>query len=150
MTTSTFVRRYVNSLKERQIFETFDVLSNGSRHNVDTVLKEMVKKGRIVRLARGIYMRGDETTPLPTFEELAAFKAKSLGSVLSLTEEGELKHATLLNRAQKSGELQFLVSGTGSTFRYGEVKIVLKKVSQKKLRKAERERVAQRRPLFPT
>ncbi len=138
MTTSSFIRRYLNGLQERQIFETFDVLIFGTRQTVDFVLKEQVEKGRIVRLARGIYMRGDATTPLPSPEDLAAFVANSLGSV-----------PIFLDGEQKSNQLIFLVNGTGCSFKYGEFRIVMKTISKKELRKLEQQQTLLRQPVYP-
>ncbi len=81
MSTTAFIRRHINGLREGQMFESFDLLMYGTRANVDFALKELIKKRRIVRLARGIFMRGDESTKLPSPEELARFKANCLGSI---------------------------------------------------------------------
>lgn len=141
-TTSAFVRRYINQLKEGQLFETFDLLAYGSRSTVDFVLKEMVRKDQIVRLSRGTYMRGDSTVPLPPPDELAAFKATSLGAALFFfEEESDVETPPTVTEAEgKRKELRYRVDGAGSSFAYGEYRIVLKPISQAKLRKLRRQR----------
>lgn len=123
MTTTSFVRRHVYRLAVGQIFETFDVLSYGARATIDFALKDLVRRGEIVRLSRGIYMRGDESTPLPSLEEIAAFKAKSLGVTISPFEGSSGKH----NR-----DRVFLAHGAESSFQYGEYRIIFKPVVAKK------------------
>lgn len=139
MSTSAFIRRHVNSLEEGQMFEILDVLTYGARPNVDFALQELVKKGRIVRLAQGIYMRGDETTPLPKVEEIAAFKARMIGAVFADIHEDESRRLKLARGDQKSNEVVYWVLGAGSSFSYGQYKIVLKTISAKKQRKFERQ-----------
>ncbi|MBA3992255.1 MAG: hypothetical protein C0469_01925 [Cyanobacteria bacterium DS2.3.42] len=139
MSNTPFVRRHVNRLKERHIFESEDVLGYGARSSVDTVLKELVRKGQIVRLARGIYMRGDDNTPRPTPEELAAFRAESLGCSLVCMQSDGSRASKSFNADQNSKRLEFFVNGKGSSFRYGEFKIVLKPISRKNLRKSKRQ-----------
>ena len=150
MTTSTFVRKYIYGLKEGQMFETLDVLMYGARPNVDFALKDLVKKGRVVRLARGIYMRGDDTTPLPSPEDLAAFMANSLGSVFVCLNEERQMRLRSTNGEQKSNDLIFWVIGAGCSFMYGEIRIVLKTISKKQLRKLEQQQSLLRQPIYPT
>ena len=143
--TSAFVRRYINHLKVGQLFETFDLLAYGSRSTVDFVLKEMVRKDQIVRLSRGIYMRGDSTITLPRPEEVAAFKANSLGAALHFFEEesdGERPQLTTESE-RKLKECRYRVEGAGSSFEYGDYRIVLKPISQAKLRKLRRQKEAE-------
>lgn len=149
MTTSSFIRRHVYGLKDGQMFETLDVLMYGARPNVDFALKELVKRGRVVRLARGIYMRGDDTTPLPSPEALAAFVANSLGSVFIFLDEERQKRLRLTNGEHKSNELVFWVNGAGCSIKYGEIRIVLRTISKKKLRKLEQQQGLLRQPVYP-
>jgi hypothetical protein len=137
--TTAFIRRFLNGLKERQIFEASDLLSYGSRMNVDFVLREQLEKETIVRLARGLYMRGDETTPLPSPEELAIFKANSLGSSFSHLNADDVKVLNLSNVEQGPKQLVFWVDGVGCSFLYGELRIVLKTVRRKKLHKLKQQ-----------
>lgn len=124
MTTSVFVRRHVYRLRLGQIFETFDVLNYGARASVDFVLKDLVRRGEIVRLSRGIYMRGNEATSLPTPEELAAFKASSLGVEIAACEGS-------------SKERVFFVTGAEASFQYGEYRIIFRQVTTNRKKKAQ-------------
>jgi hypothetical protein len=149
MSTTAFIRRHVNGLRESQMFESFDLLIYGTRANVDFALKELVKKGRIVRLARGIYMRGDESTQLPSPEELASFKANCLGSIFYTLDGKELKDLKLNNNDLNSRELFFWVDGTGCSFMYGQFRITLKTIAPKKLRKLDLQRRLRSQTVLP-
>ena len=138
MTTTSFVRRHVNNLKEGQMFATADVLAYGPRLNVDFTLKELVRKGKIVRLSRGLYMRGDETTALPAPAEVAAFKARYLGLDFDILDAEDFEALKLPIPNTNSKEITFWVGGGSSNFSYGEIKIILKEVGARKLQQLKR------------
>ncbi len=133
MTASTFVRRYVNSLIEGQTFTTRDVLNFGSRTAIDKCLEKLVKQGRVVRLARGLYMCGDEMTPRPTPVQVAAAKATSYGKEISIQGDDLLALLNLSAAKPTTDELTFWVDGAASSFWYGDTKIVFKPASARKI-----------------
>ncbi|MCC7528733.1 MAG: type IV toxin-antitoxin system AbiEi family antitoxin domain-containing protein [Candidatus Melainabacteria bacterium] len=133
MTASAFVRRYVYQLKDGQVFSTREVLHLGSRTSIDQALRDLVKKGMIVRLARGVYRRGDDTLPLPAPLEVATVKATAYGKDLSIHGDDLLAQLNLSTPQAKSKVLIFWVDGGASSFRYGDTKIVFKPASARKI-----------------
>lgn len=133
MTASAFVRRYVFQLKVGQTFSTRDVLHLGSRTSVDQALRVLVKQGMIVRLARGVYRRGDDTLPPPSPLEVATIKATSYGKELSIHGDDLLAQLKLSAPRAKSKELTFWVDGGASSFQYGDIRIVFKPASARKI-----------------
>jgi len=57
MVTSSYVRRYINRLAPNTLFSTSQLLSCGKRAAVDQALSRLVKRGDIIRLTRGLFLR---------------------------------------------------------------------------------------------
>lgn len=133
MTASVFIRRYVNSLCDRQMFSTRDVLHFGSRTSVDKCLEKLVTQGRIVRVARGLFMRGDDTCPLPSAMEVAMAKANAFGKEVSIHGDDLVAQLLLTPSQDCSNSLTFWVDGHASSFWYGDTKIVFKSASARKI-----------------
>ncbi|MBI4533459.1 MAG: type IV toxin-antitoxin system AbiEi family antitoxin domain-containing protein, partial [Candidatus Melainabacteria bacterium] len=57
MFTSSFIKRHIYRLPLDKIFSTRDFLIYGSRTAVDQTLAKLVKKGMIIRLARGVFVK---------------------------------------------------------------------------------------------
>ncbi len=133
MTASVFIRRYVNSLCERQIFSTRDVLHFGSRTSVDKCLEKLVTQGRIVRVTRGLFMRGDDTCPLPSAIEVAIAKAGAFGKEVSVHGDDLAAQLMLAPSRGCPNSLTFWVDGHASSFWYRDTKIVFKSASARKI-----------------
>ena len=134
MSASTFLRRFVYSLNRGQMFTTKDVLRFGTRKAVDCALKRLVEKGEIVRLASGVFMRGDESTPLPTPLEVARIKAKAYGKKIATHGDEVAQQLKLIETAGNTETLALWIDGSSSSFKYGNIKIVFQSTSKRKIR----------------
>lgn len=128
MSTSSFVRRFINQLQDGQMFTTRDLLCFGSRTAIDQCLRHQIKQGNIERMARGVFMRGDETTPRPSDIEIARVKAAAFGKELSI--HGEALAAQFkLPSSQKVDTITFWVNGNStSEFKIDNTRVILKPV----------------------
>ena len=59
MYTSAHIRRYIFSLTDNAIFSTREFLNFGKRAAIDKCLSRLVKRGEIIRLARGLFKKFD-------------------------------------------------------------------------------------------
>lgn len=134
MSTSSFIRRFINQLAEGQMFTTRDLLCFGSRTSVDQCLRNLLRKEKIERLARGVFMRGDQTTPRPTEVEIAMVKAAAFGKELSIHGD-DLAAKFKLPSSPKSDTIKFWVNGSSaSEFKIGKTKVILKPASARMIR----------------
>lgn len=133
MSTASSIRRFVNALAEGQTFTTRDVVNLGPRSAVDRALAKLITKDRIVRLAHGVYMRGDETTPLPSLAQIASAKAASYGKELLVQKEDLLEKLRLTAACSDKSVITYWVNGSSSEFKYGDKKIIFKSVSAKRV-----------------
>ncbi len=133
MNTSSFVRRFINNLEIGQLFTTKDVLHFGTRTSVDRTLGKLVSKGRIMRRAYGVFQNCDDTHPAPSPLEVATAKATSYGKEISIHGDNLLAQLKLAAVKGNSEEMKFWVDGGASSFRYGNIKIVFKPASARKI-----------------
>lgn len=75
-------RKYVNELPKQQIFVTRELLTYGCRDAVDKCVQGMVRRGFIVRLARGVFIRNDADLKEPTIIQIAEAKARAFSKHL--------------------------------------------------------------------
>ena len=94
MTTTAFIRKHINRYSDGKIFMTSELLDYGSRSAVDFALQKLAANRRIIRLSRGMFMRGDETTPLPSTLEVACAKANACGMRIIFCGDENLTDAT--------------------------------------------------------
>lgn len=138
MSTASYVRRHVNLLGVRQIFSIRDVLHYGDRDLIDHALEDLVKKERIVRLAVGIYMKGDEAAQRPPLFEVVIARGNAYGWNLHLdaanAQKLEYNPSTLDSMSNLDREITFFISGNSTSFRYGNTKIIIKAISPRKLK----------------
>ena len=132
MSTATFVRRFINNLEIGKVFTTRDVLHCGTRTSVDRALGILVSKGRLERLARGVFRLVDDTLPPPSAIEVATAKAFSYGKEISIHGDDLLALLKLSAPKEKSSEITFWVDGAASSFQYGETRIIFKPISARK------------------
>ena len=133
MTTSVYVRRYINTLSDCEVFTTRDLLHLGSRASIDLALVKLVKKGGILRLARGVFQHGDESCPRPSPAEIATKKAKAFGKDLATCGDDLLVQLRLSTHDAELSSKTFWVNGYSSAFQYGDTRIVLKSVTARKM-----------------
>lgn len=132
MNTSARLRRFINSLKDREVFTCADVLDFGKRSAVAVALMRLVRKGIIVRLASGVYMKGDEFDKRPTAVEVAQVKARAFGKSLSLDGNEVVRSLSASDGTDKEQTIEFTIDGYSSSFKYGKTKVVLRSKNCKK------------------
>jgi len=131
MSTSSYVRRHIYKLEANTLFSTRDLLNYGKRATIDQCLCRLVKDGKIVRLARGLFRRQDYNSPLPSPLEVATYKAKVFGKQLVAHDNEAVQTLTFVQQENKIPT--FIVSGRSSSFRFGKTIIHLKGSSAKKI-----------------
>jgi hypothetical protein len=132
MFTTSFILRHINSLPERELFTTRDLLCYGSRSAVDKALSRMVKAERIERLARGVFVRiGWVKTPI-THYQIAAAKARAFGKTIA---DHVLDFADRLGIPPDTGrQTTFDTTGFTSSFRTKDSVIRWKQMSPRKIK----------------
>ncbi len=129
---TTFIRRHTAGLAKGEMFTTRDCLKYGSRAAVDKALSRMVSSGQLTRLARGVFMRADGLCARPSILEIATVKAQSFGRLI-VRHGADLAREQGL-RAQGNPQPTYLISGSSSSFHYGEIVIHLKNGCMRKIR----------------
>src|SRR5690242_16989821 len=102
------INRFINRLKDGDIFTTRDVVHLANRSMVDQTLKRWVDRGSVRRIARGVFMRTFSHSRDVTPEEIARVKAESFG------------------KSFRADNGEFRVSGRSSSFGLGKSRIQLK------------------------
>lgn len=125
MDTTPFVRRYLNNLPEGAIFDSRELLIYGTRNTIDGILFRLTRTGELVRVARGVFQKSDGSSPSPTVFGVTSLKAQSSGQSIKLTDSLQEKTVT------------FWTDGASSSFKCGDVRVILKKVSSRKLKLAQ-------------
>ena len=131
MCTTAFIKRHILSLPEGEIFSTRELLNYGRRAAVDQCLYRLVKTGRIVRLAWGLFMKDNSTTVLPSVLIVAAKKAAAFGRRLSVDCTRAANILGLIDYDNSS--ITYSIEGHSTSFKYGNIKIYGKGVCTRKL-----------------
>jgi len=131
MWTSAQIRRHICILARDALFTTRDFLSYGSRAAVDQALYRLVKQGEIVRLARGVFRKGDCKVSMPTAVQVARAKAQAFArNVFSHGFDAAYRFGL---RKEGNKEPTFCTTGRSSTFMYGDTRIHFKGTSSRKV-----------------
>lgn len=131
MWTSAHIKRHIANLKPGDIFTTRDLLLYGTRKAVDQAIYILVEGGRIERLARGVFMKPAVTKRVVTVWEIAQVKAKAFGKRIVSHGIDAAKKAGL--QEEGNAEPTYLVDGSSSSFRFGNVVIHFKRGSKRKM-----------------
>jgi hypothetical protein len=131
MDTSTFIRRHILRLPNGMIFSTREMLNYGKRSAVDQCLYRLVKTGRIVRLAWGLFIKENPGTALPSTLIVATEKAKAFGRrILSdAADAAKLLGLTTFGNSR----LTYAIQGYSSSFKYGKTTIHFKGICARKM-----------------
>jgi hypothetical protein len=129
--TTSFIRRYINSLKKNQLFSTRELLSFGPRGAIDQALWLMVKSGFLQRLARGVFVKAGFHPISPPAEEVAQTKARAFGK--QITNHGMVLSSQVEPQTDPTNKQVFAVDASTSKFRYGEIIIYLRKTCPRKI-----------------
>jgi hypothetical protein len=137
------IRRYLHFLGEGKIFTTRDCLIFGMRAAVDQALYQMVKTGRIRRLARGVFANTDDLRIIFTELEIVRAKAHAFGRKIiedHVTTDIRVNcgspsiNTSVRTEVSEDGTLirTYPVEGHSSSFRIGGTTIKFKKTGQRK------------------
>jgi hypothetical protein len=131
MYTSTFIRRHILRLPEGAIFSTREMLNYGRRSAVDQCLRRLVKSGRIIRLAWGLFMKDDVGTNKPSPLTVAKEKARAFGRKLMIDAADAAKLLGLTSFGNE--QITYAIQGNSSSFKYGKMTIHLKGTCARKM-----------------
>ncbi len=131
MYTSTFIRRHILRLPEGAIFSTREMLNYGRRSAIDQCLHRLVKTGRIIRLAWGLFMKDDIGRTMPSPVTVAKEKARAFGKQIftDAADAAKLLNLTALGNRQ----ITYAIQGHSSSFKYGNITIHFKGICQRKV-----------------
>ncbi|MBI4532657.1 MAG: type IV toxin-antitoxin system AbiEi family antitoxin domain-containing protein [Candidatus Melainabacteria bacterium] len=131
MFTSSFIKRHIVRLPLDKIFSTRELLIYGSRTAVDQTLSKLVKMGRIIRLARGVFVKEGSNIEKITVCDVAQKKAESFGKQIATW--GGLLAVKLGLTTDGHHEHVYCISGSSSSFKFGDVTVHLRKVCARKM-----------------
>lgn len=131
MYTSTFIRRHILSLPQGKIFSTREMLNYGKRSAVDQCLYRLVKAGRIIRLAWGLFMKDDIGIAMPSPLRVATEKARAFGKQILIDAVDSAKLLCLTTMGNEN--ITFAVQGHSSSFKFDSTRIYLRGLCPRKL-----------------
>ncbi len=131
MPTSSFIKRYIYRLPLDKIFSTREFLLYGSRTAVDQTLSKLVKKGMIIRLARGLFVKEGSNIEKITICDVAKAKAESFGKQIAIWGGHLAVRLRLISQAHE--EQIYSVNGSSSSFRFGDVTVHFRRVCARKM-----------------
>jgi hypothetical protein len=129
MRTSTMICRQIFYYVEEGPFSIRDFLDYGSRAAVDQTFYRLVKAGRLIRVARGVYLKS--TAPFPSTLAVAKVKAAAFCRVIAV-HGGRAAQALHLTE-DKSFEHTYAISGRTSSFQFNGETIRLIGTAARKL-----------------
>jgi len=109
------------------------MLIYGPRSAIDQCLAGLVKKGLIIRLARGVFVREGSNLNQITVEDVARAKAEAFGKQLATWGGVLASRLGLAPEGQQQRERIFCVSGSSSSFKFREVTVVFRKTCTRKM-----------------
>ena len=140
MTLTQQIRHRVMEMPVGTLFSVKEFLPMGSRAAIDQALSRMVRAGTIARVTRGVFVRPKENRFLgklaPEPASVARLVATTSGGVFGL--HGAEAARQLGLTTQVPTQAVFYTSGPGHRFRMGELQVVLKHVSPRRLALAGR------------
>lgn len=132
MWTTSSIKRFVVSLSFGKLFTTRECLLFGPRNAVDQALSRLVKRGMIVRVARGVFMREGSDVNSISVLDVARVKAESFGRKIATWSGHVAVELGIVPGAQR--EETFYVDSSSSSFKFGDVAVHFKKTCPRKLR----------------
>ena len=132
--TMSLIRKHVHSLFEGQLFSTRDCLNFGRRGAVDQALSRLVQMGVILRVARGIFLRQEARTRVPSIAEIAVAKAKAFFRRIYSDADGasEKLKPKLTPSARQPAERSFFTNGSTSSFHTVHGRVYFRRVAPRK------------------
>ncbi len=129
------IRKHIQEIPEGRPFTVASLMKLASYANIRQVLSRLVKSGEITRVARGIFVRPKEIPyvgkSLPEPKEIAEVIAQTSGETIGLN--GAEAARLLQLSTQMSMKPVFYTTGNTRRIKVGNLYIVLKHVSPRKL-----------------
>ncbi len=115
MYTRSLIRRHINSEPLGTIFSNRDFLQHGLRATVDQALWVMKKRGEILALARGLFMKmPDGDFELPSAKQIAEAKARAFGKEI-YTAGADASRDIKISAGNKA-KIEFSFNGRSTSF----------------------------------
>jgi len=127
----SFIRRHFMRQPVGKLVTTRECLPFGTRSAVDQALSRLVRRGFIVRLARGVFMRDGPGVALPSLFEIASVKARAFAKVIA--RHGADLAAELALLQAGNPEPTYAVSGHSSSFCVGQTVVHFKGACPRRL-----------------
>jgi hypothetical protein len=128
--TSTKIGRFISLLPEGKIFTTRDCVQYGTRDTVDQTLCRFVRRGRIRRLARGVFVKDRYCKYRYSNYDIAKAKAESFGRRIFEDASNIARERGF--KGGKNDQTVFAIDGRSSSFKIGGTVIHLKEVPPRK------------------
>jgi hypothetical protein len=138
------ISRQINNCIEKiplgEPFTSIEMLKYGSRANVDQILSRLVKAKKLTRVARGVFVKTEKTpylnigTILPEPSKIASSVVRSTGEVIA--PHGAEAARQLQLSTQVPTKPIFLTNGSTRHIKAGNIEIVLKHTSYRKIANA--------------
>lgn len=127
------ISQRVNNDYQGQVFTTLSLIDLGTREAVDQALVRMVKKGDLVRLARGVFIQGKEgkKTFLPSADQIAHAISREEGVTIQISGHEAAYRLGLISDMPTKPVYES--SGSDRTIRMDEYTIYFKSVNSKRL-----------------
>lgn len=129
--TIAFIRRHIFRLPLQKLFTTREFLIYGKRPAIDKGLSRLVKKGVIIRICRGVFIRAGSKLNLVSPFDVARAKSESYGKKISHVGGHFAQELGLL--AMDSSAHVYAVNGSSSSFKLRDITIHLRKTSVRKM-----------------
>lgn len=132
MTTAKLIKNRIEAMPAGEPFTPAELLTLGTRTAVDKTLTRLVKAGLLMKVARGVFVRPEESKygkVLPSPLKIAM--AKAHGAIV------EIHGAEAVRRFGLSTQVQvqpvYYTSGSARRFKLGKIPVTLRHVSPRKL-----------------
>jgi hypothetical protein len=130
MSAAGYIRRHIYKFVGDKPFSIRECLIYGPRNVVDQVFHRMLKQGRIVRVARGVYIKS--SAPQPKVNEIIEVKAKAFYRTIAI--HGSQAAGRLNKQFRAPEQLVFASSGASSSFKIGNKTVRFVRTSDRKLK----------------
>lgn len=136
--TSILIRRYILGLEPKTIFSRKDLRKFGNKNAVDLAIYHFTKRGEIVRLFRGVYLRKEASNWKPSPEEIAKIKAATLGRLITEESVSVIKkivdNEQIFDQPSDERSLVFNTTGRSISFEYEGKTIHFKETTARKIK----------------
>ncbi|MBX9724015.1 MAG: hypothetical protein K2X81_21595 [Candidatus Obscuribacterales bacterium] len=136
--TSILIRRHILDLEPETVFFRKDLRKYGNKNAVDLAIYHFIKRGEIVRLLRGVYLRKQVSNWKPSTEQIAKIKAVMLGRLITEDSISMIKKIVddeqIFDQTSEEINLVFNTTGRSLNFKYEGKTIHFKETSAKNIK----------------